>query len=142
MNAAPRISADPEAVEYWSVPGRTTKGDPKIPLLRMHEIGDPVVAVSPVQGYNDLVTANDKDELYGSAFAEAPTHCGFSIAETAVAVTLEIMMRRLDSGRWEDTEPARLNELAMSMNVEGTVSRFIPFEPHENVKYNRTWLPN
>ena len=99
-----------------------------------------VVAVSPVQGYNDLVTANDKDELYRSAFVEAPTHCGFSIAETAVA--LEIMMRRLDSGRWEDTEPARLNELAMSMNVEGTVSRFIPFEPHENVKYNRTWLPN
>ena len=140
LNAAPRISADPEAVEYWSVPGRTTKGDPKVPLLRMHEIGDPVVAVSPVQGYNDLVTANDKDELYRTAFVEAPTHCGFSIAETAVAI--EIMMRRLDTGRWEDTEPARLNELATSMNVEGTVSRFIPFEPHENLKYNRTWLPN
>ena len=47
------------------------------------------------------------------------------------------MMRRLDTGRWEDTEPARLNELATLMNVEGTVSRFIPFDPHENVKNNR-----
>ncbi len=40
-------------------------------------------------------------------------------------------MRRLDTGRWEDTEPARLNELATLMNVEGTVSRFIPFDPQE-----------
>ena len=32
LDAAPRIAADPEAVEYWSAPGRTTKGVPKVPL--------------------------------------------------------------------------------------------------------------
>jgi len=139
LDAAPRIAADPEAVEYWSAPGRTTKGVPKVPLFRMHEIGDPVVAVSPVQGYGDLVEANNKDDLYRTAFVEAPTHCGFTIAETAVAI--EIMNRRLDTGQWESTGPDALNALAASMDVEGTVSRFIPFAPHANQKYNRTWVP-
>ena len=139
VNTAPRISADPEAIEYWNAPGRNVQGKPAIPLLRMHEIGDPVVAVSPVQGYSDLVAANGKSDLYRTAFVEAPTHCGFTIAETAVAI--EIMMRRLDSGKWESTEPANLNELASSMNVEGTVPRFIDFDPYKNTRYNRTWIP-
>ena len=51
------------------------------------------------------------------------------------------MMRRLDNGKWESTEPANLNELASSMNVEGTVPRFIDFDPYKNTRYNRTWIP-
>lgn len=140
LEKSPRISADTEALEYWSAPGRTVEGNPRVPLLRMHEIGDPVVAVSPVQGYDVLVLKNRKNELYRTAFVEAPTHCGFTIAETGAAI--EVMMRRLDTGRWESTEPQDLNALAGSLDVEGTVSRFVPFEPYENEKYNRTWTPN
>lgn len=140
LDVAPRIEADPEALKYWSEPGRTTKGDPKVPLLRLHEVGDPVVAVSPVQGYSDLVAANDKSELHRTAFVEAPTHCGFTIAETAVAI--QTMMRRLDTGEWESTEPGAMNARAQAMEVEGTVSRFIPFDDHANEKYNRTWVPD
>jgi len=84
-------------------------------------------------------SGNNKDDLYRTAFVEAPTHCGFTIAETAVAI--EIMNRRLDTGQWESTGPDALNALAASMDVEGTVSRFIPFAPHANEKYNRTWVP-
>jgi len=140
LELAPRIEADPEALEYWSQPGRTTKGDPKVPLLRMHEIGDSVVAVSPVRGYTHLVETNDKGDLYRTAFVEAPTHCGFTIAETAVAI--ETMMRRLDTGTWESTEPDAMNRRAQAMSVEGTRSRFVAFDDYESEKYNRTWLPN
>ena len=140
IKESPRISADADALKYWSAPGLTTKGNPKVPLLRMHEIGDPVVAVSPIQGYTDLVHTNGKDDLYRTAFVEAPTHCGFTIAETAVA--MDTMMRRLDTGRWGSTAPEYLNELAKSLDVEGSLSRFIPFEDYANAKYNRTWTPN
>lgn len=139
LETFPRVEADDEALEYWSAPGRTTKGSPKVPLLRLHEIGDPVVAVSPVQGYSDLVASNGKADLYRTAFVEAPTHCGFTVAETAVAI--ELMVKRLDSGDWASTEPGELNELAESLDVEGSPSRFIAFDDFANAKYNRTWVP-
>ena len=135
----PRVEADEEAIEYWSAPGRTTKGEPKVPLFRMHEIGDPVVAVSPVQGYSELVAANDRGDLYRTAFVEAPTHCGFTVAETAVAI--EMMVRRLETGQWSDISPEALNGLAETLDVEESPARFVPFDDYANAKYNRTWLP-
>lgn len=138
LNAAPRVTASPHALTFWGAPGRTVKGNPKVPVLRMHEIGDFQVPLSLVQGYEPLVRQNGKDALYRTAFVEAPTHCGFNVAESAAAI--ETMMRRLNTGQWGSTEPEQMNTLAASLgtNVE---PRFINPEPYLVKTYNRVWVP-
>ena len=137
VNAFPRVSASPYALEWWNAPGRTAKGDPKIPLLRIHEIGDPSIPPSLVQGYDDLVRANRKGELYRTAYVEAASHCGFTAAEAMAAI--ETMVRRLDTGRWDSTDPTQMNLLAKSLH--GSPARFTSIERYAQKKYNRTWAP-
>ena len=91
VNTFPRVSASPYALEWWNTPGRTAKGTPKIPLLRMHEVGDQQVPLSLVQGYGDLIHANGKENLYRLAVVNSPAHCNYTPAETMAAV--ETMMR-------------------------------------------------
>ena len=78
VNAFPRVAASPYALEWWNAPGRTAKGKPTIPLLRMHEIGDPSIPPSLVQGYDDLVRANRKEDLYRTVYVQSASHCGFT----------------------------------------------------------------
>jgi hypothetical protein len=138
LNAAPRVTASPHALKFWGAPGRTVKGNPKVPLLRMHEIGDFQVPLALVQGYDPLVRQNGKETLYRTAFVEAPTHCGFNVAELAAAV--ETMMRRLNTGRWESTEPEAMNALASSLGAD-VKPRFIRPNLYFVKQYNRVWLP-
>jgi hypothetical protein len=137
VNAFPRVSASPYALEWWNTPGRTAKGTPKIPLLRMHEVGDQQVPLSLVQGYGDLVRANGKDDLYRLAVVNSPAHCNYTVAETMAAV--ETLMRRLDTGRWESTDPEQMNGLAKSLHA--SAARFTRIDPYAQKKYNRTWAP-
>ncbi|MBI2818401.1 MAG: hypothetical protein HYX73_00340 [Acidobacteria bacterium] len=138
INEFPRIEASDYALEFWNAPGRNVRGDPKIPMLRMHEIGDPSVPVSLVQGYEAQMRAHGKEELFRAAFVNAPGHCNFRVAESAAAI--EIMMRRLDTGKWERTDPDELNKLAESLGT-GTTPRFTSIDRFKQVKYNRVWAP-
>ena len=138
VNGFPRVASSPYALEWWNTPGRTAKGNPRIPLLRLHEIGDQQVPLSLVEGYGDLIRANRKDDLYRLAIVNSPAHCNYTVAETAVAI--DVMMRRLDTGRWDSTEPAHLNALAKSLH--GSPARFTRIDPVAQKKYNRTWAPD
>ncbi len=138
INETPRITASPHALEFWKAPGRTVHGNPKIPVLRMHEIGDYQVPLSLVQGYEGEVHANGKDDLFRTAFVNADGHCGFNVAESAAAI--ETMMRRLDSGKWGSTNPEQLNQLAASLGTNAA-SRFTAIDKFKQVKYNRVWSP-
>ena len=72
------------------------------------------------------------------AFTGAATHCGFTVAESAVAI--EVMTRRLDTGTWTSTTPESLNVLAEELD-ESSNSRFISFDEYKVDSYNRTWIP-
>jgi len=139
VNDFPRVEADRQAVEYWSQTGRTVWGEPEIPVFRMHAIGDYIVPPSPVQGYNDLIRENGKDDLYRSATVEYVTHCGFPVG--AVSAAVETMMRRLDTGIWGPTDPESLNALARELNWDGTSGHFIEYDDYGHIRYNRTWVP-
>ena len=140
VNAFPRIKADPEGVEYWGAKGRIAIGQPQIPIIRWHDLGDEQIVASNVQGYMDLVRQNGKEELVRAVYTDAPTHCTFTVPE-AVAV-LETMMHRLKTGSWGSTDPAALTQLASEVE-DGGVSRFIEVEErHKFGKYNRTWVPD
>jgi pimeloyl-ACP methyl ester carboxylesterase len=138
LNAAPRKAADPEGLKYWTAPGRFPVGNPRVPILRMHEIGDPVIPVNVSEGYASLIRANGREDLYRMTYAEAATHCDVTVAESAAL--LQTMMKRLDTGTWDATDAVRMNELGKSLD-QSSVPRFIPFDNHRVQKYNRTWLP-
>lgn len=137
VNEFPRVKASPYALEWWNAKGRTAKGTPTIPLLRMHEVGDQQVPLSLVQGYEDLIRANGRDDLYRLAVVNSPAHCSYTAAETMAAI--ETMMRRLDSGRWNSTEPEDMNALASSLYAGA--ARFTRIAPFAQQQYNRTWAP-
>lgn len=136
INAFPRIEADASAVKWWSSPGRTHVGEPKVPLLRMHNNGDLLVYPSMIKGYETLLGENGRTELFRSAYTNRAGHCTYSLAESLAAI--ETMMQRLDTGVWPSTEPEALNELGMSLDKTSTPQ----FYDYRGVaKYNRTWLP-
>ncbi len=136
VNAFPRIAADAAAVKWWSSPGRTHVGEPKVPLLRINNNGDILVYPSLVQGYADLVRENGYGELFRSLFVRRSGHCTFTPAEILTAI--EIMMQRLDTGVWPETDPDALNELAASLDPDRP-SDFYEFSGV--TRYNRTWVP-
>lgn len=136
INAFPRVEASPHALEFWKAPGRTVHGNPKIPLLRMHEVGDYQVPLSLVQGYESEVQAKGKQDLFRTAFVNADGHCGFNAAESGAAV--EVMMRRLDTGKWVSTAPEEMSKLAATLG-SGATPRFTTIEKFKQVRYNRVW---
>lgn len=137
INRSPRISADKHAVKHWSAPGRTHIGKPKVPLLRIHTIGDGLVYPSMAQGYEELVRKNGYSELFRSAYVNRWGHCSFSSSEWLAAI--ETMIKRLDTGEWPDTSPEAMNKLAKSLDSNGT-ALFCDFDGVK--KYNRTWEPS
>jgi hypothetical protein len=52
---------------------------------------------------------------------------------------VEAMMRRLDTGRWDSTEPEQMSALARSLHASD--ARFTRITPFAQNKYNRTWAP-
>jgi alpha-beta hydrolase superfamily lysophospholipase len=137
VNDFPRIAASPYALEWWSQAGRTARGAPRVPLLRLHEIGDQQVPISLVQGYGDLVRAAGKDNLYRLSVVDSPAHCNYTPAETLAAV--QTMMRRLDTGEWGSTEPEQMNALAATLHA--SPARFARLDEVAQKKYNRAWAP-
>lgn len=137
INGSPRVAADPAAIKWWSAPGRTHIGKPKIPLLRLQTNGDGLVYPSMVQGYEELVRANGYDDLFRSAYVNRWGHCGFSLAEFLAA--METINERLDTGSWPSTEPEALNELGESLDPDSEAK----FYHYRRMKrYNRGWSPS
>lgn len=135
----PRIKAEPHALEFWRVPGRTTQGKPRIPVLRLHMIGDYQIPPSLVEGYAAEVLANGASENFRAAYVSATGHCNFSAAESAAAV--ETVLQRATSGRWPSVEPADLNALGNGL-AAGSMARFTDYTPYSHPRYNRTWRPD
>lgn len=138
INDAPRIAASDHALNFWKQPGRTVHGKPKIPVFRLHMVGDYQVPYSLVQGYMDALAANDKTDIAKIAFVRSTGHCNFSTAESAAAV--HIMLNRIDTGEWPDMDSVTLNAIADSFDT-GTAPRFMELGPYRVGGYNRAWLP-
>lgn len=138
LNDEPRITASPHALEFWSAKGRTTRGVPKIPLLRLHMIGDYQIPPSLVEGYEAEVGKNNQSDNFRSAYLEATGHCNFTAAESTAAI--QSVLARIETGQWPDVGAAALNERAGALDT-GTPSRFTDYTPYRHPIYSRTWLP-
>jgi len=134
VNAAPRLPVDMAAAKEWlENPGRTPEGNPPVPLLRMHTTGDLTIPQEQVQVYTDQVKKNGKMPLYRTVTVDRGGHCTFTTGEELAAV--EVMMSRLDTGRWGDTSPSKMNELAASLDNTATPN----FIHRQLRKFNGEW---
>ena len=136
VNNFPRIKADASAKKWWSKPGRTHIGEPKIPFLRLSTSGDGLVYPAMVKGYEDLVVKNGYSQLFRSAYVNRWGHCTFSVGEWLAAI--ETVKQRIEKGVWPNTEPNELNKLAKKLDPN---SKAEYFEFKTVKKYNRTWVP-
>ena len=128
-------------MEYWSAPGRTIVGDPKIPVIRLHSLGDYQIPYTLMLGYEDLVAENGNSDLLRTALIRSTGHCTESAISTAESTAaIEVLNRRLDAGEWPSTEAKDLNALANSLGT-GTPARFMPLGGHDVGEYNRAWVP-
>jgi pimeloyl-ACP methyl ester carboxylesterase len=109
LNNAPRISADPGAVEYLSQ-NIIFNGDIHIPVLTMHTTGDGLVINENEEAYKDVVREAGNGRFLRQTFVSRAGHCSFTPAETLAAVS--VLLNRLGTGDWRGLEENDLNGAA------------------------------
>jgi len=136
LRDTPRISADPEAVEYLEH-NIIFNGRIHIPVLTMHTIGDGLVIVQNESAYKKVVDEAGNGEFLRRTFVSRAGHCAFTPAETIAAVGT--LLNRLNTGKWEGVDPTDLNNEAAALgplnifSVNGTIvpvaPAYIDFDP-------------
>jgi pimeloyl-ACP methyl ester carboxylesterase len=109
LAAAPRIAPDPGAVRYmyrFGVPeGRTP-----VPVLTLHTTGDGGAVADQERWYASQVRGAGDPSRLRQLFVDRGGHCSNSAAEEIVA--LRSLLERIETGRWPDLRPRRLNAAA------------------------------
>jgi pimeloyl-ACP methyl ester carboxylesterase len=118
LNAADRISADPNAVAYLSK-YITYNGNLAIPVLSMHTTGDGLVEVTDENTYASVVRSAGDNSMLRQVFVHRAGHCTFTPAETVTA--FQTLINRLDTGHWIGPSVADLNANASSLGSDFNV---------------------
>lgn len=125
LATGPRISADPEAVDYMTrnvaFTGALTK-----PQLDIHTTGDGLVPVQVTSAHHDAVKDAGASRLLRQAYVERPGHCAFSTGEQLAA--LHALELRIASGRWGNTGPAVMNARAEAVEP-GVAHAYVNYRP-------------
>ena len=120
IEAAPRLAADPQALDYLR---RYIVFDGKlaVPVLTMHTLADGLVAAEGETAYRDVVNAAGAGDRLRQLFIERPGHCTFTPAERLTA--FGVLVNRLDSGTWNVAAltPAALNAAATALGPDFNV---------------------
>jgi hypothetical protein len=83
-------------------------------MLNIHTTGDPLVPVQVQQAYAEAVDDADRSWLLRQAYVHRAGHCTFTTGEMLAAV--RVVDHRIGAGRWLDTTPAALNQLAAALD--------------------------
>ena len=127
LEDAPRVTADPKAVEYLSK-NITFNGDIDIPVLTLHTTGDELVPVENEQPYGVVARRSGDRSLLRQKFVHRGGHCNFTVAEDITA--LQMLIIRLDSGKWPDGDPEDMNSAAQAL---GPSLNMLPQPPPQPV---------
>lgn len=98
LAAAPRISAEPDAVAYMRA-NYTPFGVPRMPLLAVQTIGDGITSPSLQRGYAEQASP----DMMNSQYVERAGHCNFDARETLASIRQ--LEARLESGSWPRRAP-------------------------------------
>src|SRR5207247_6035712 len=118
LTNAPRIVADPAAVDYLSQ-NIIFNGGIEIPVLTLHTTDDDTVPVQDEQAYAAVVASASHSSLLRQTFVHHAGHCTFTAAETIPA--LQELIQRLDTGSWQGLDPEDLNTAVKKLGAASTV---------------------
>ena len=123
LAAAPRIAADPQAVDYlrrnYSPTGRIAD-----PVLTLHNTDDAMTMVTKEAALAKLVRDAGKSTLLRQLYVGRAGHCDFAPGELVASV--QALDHRVTTGRWGDLSPRALNARA---NGPGHPPAFVSFQP-------------
>lgn len=111
LRAAPRISADPDAVDYvrrYGVPG----GRAGVPVITVHTTGDGGTVPDQARWFGERVA--DPERLH-QLYLIRGGHGAISGAEEILVLTA--LLARIVRGVWPDLGPERLNAVASEFGV-------------------------
>jgi pimeloyl-ACP methyl ester carboxylesterase len=106
---APRIAADPRALDYlWNhyVPN----GNIHRPVLTLHTVADPLTPSNYEAAYAQFVDRAGRRNLLRTVFTNYSGHCAFTEPQTAAAI--QALDHRITSGSWEKATVDELNRVA------------------------------
>lgn len=129
LQNAPRIAADPGAVNYLNQ-YINFNGQINIPVLTMHTTADGLVVNQDEQSYASVVRAAGNNSLLRETFVHRAGHCAFTPAETITA--FQTLINRLDSGQWTaSTNPDTMNAEATALGPTANVlpASFVQYQP-------------
>jgi pimeloyl-ACP methyl ester carboxylesterase len=106
---APRVAPDPGAVRYMYRYG-VAVGRTPVPVLSMHTTGDGGAPPDQERWYAGQVRRNGDPDKLRQLYLKRGGHCSFSAAEEVTA--LRALLTKVDTGRWPNLSPARLNTAA------------------------------
>jgi pimeloyl-ACP methyl ester carboxylesterase len=109
LAAAPRIAPDPGAIRYmyrFGIP----RGATPMPVISLHTTGDGGAPPHEERWYAQQVRRNGDPERLRQLYVERGGHCSFNAAEEVV--TLRALLIKIDTGRWPNLSPRRLNPVA------------------------------
>ena len=84
-------------------------------MMTMSTTGDPYVWSAIDTGYSAAVRSAGHGELLRMTYVRSAGHCAFSNAEQVAS--FQVLLDRLDSGRWPETTPAAMNSRAAAANL-------------------------
>lgn len=109
LAAAPRITADPQAVAFMYRYG-VVRGSGRVPVVTLHTTGDGGAVPDQERWYAEQVRRASDASRLRQVYVDRGGHCSVSAAEEIV--TLRSLFQRIGSGRWPDTSPQGLNAAA------------------------------
>ena len=112
LNAAPRIAADSEAVNYMTSFGQPS-GALRVPFLTLHTTADGRVLPGNERTFAELVAKQGDPGQLRQLYVRRAGHC--SLTDGEVIAAFQSLIQRLTSGRWPSLDAARLNAVAASL---------------------------
>jgi hypothetical protein len=109
LNATPRIAADPAALSYMDQFALPT-GRISMPFITVHTVQDGGAVAEHERWYAGQVRQHGNPANLRQVYVDRGMHCAFSDAEELV--TLRALFERIDTGRWPNLSPRRLNAAA------------------------------
>jgi pimeloyl-ACP methyl ester carboxylesterase len=115
IQSAPRISADPAAVDYLDR-NISFNGRLSVPVLTLHTTGDGLVVVENEAAYADVVAAGPDAAQLRQLYVRRANHCIFTPAEQIAA--FQVLFDRLDKGAWDDTGAPAMDGRAAALGAK------------------------
>lgn len=121
LAAAPRVTANPSAVDYLEQNVVFDGNLHGIPTLTLHTDGDGLVTPDNEQAFAEVVHAAGSGDELRQLWVHRGGHCSFTMAELLTA--LEALVTRIDDGTWPTLDPDRLNGTALRHGTAANVLR-------------------